>query len=77
MGKKLAPLSNQVSAKKRTIKSTAPEVAEPVPEVEATTRPPEEAVRISAYYRWDAAGRPVDDGVHFWLEAEKELLQET
>lgn len=77
MGKKLAPLSNQVSAKKRTIKATAPEVAEPPPEIEASTPPIEEAVRIGAYYRWDAAGRPAGDGVRFWLEAEQELLQKT
>jgi hypothetical protein len=34
----------------------------------------EEAVRIGAYFRWDAAGRPGGDGVRFWLEAEQELI---
>ena len=35
----------------------------------------EEAIRIGAYLRWDAAGRPGGDGVHFWLEAEQGLRQ--
>ena len=38
-----------------------------------TTPPSEEAVRIGAYLRWDAAGRPAGDGVRFWMEAEQEL----
>jgi hypothetical protein len=39
-----------------------------------STTPVEEAVRVGAYYRWDAAGRPGGDGVHFWLEAEQEIM---
>jgi hypothetical protein len=35
----------------------------------------EEAVRLRAYQRWEAAGRPGGDGVKFWLEAEQELSQ--
>lgn len=35
----------------------------------------EEAVRLRAYQRWEAAGSPGGDGVKFWLEAEQELLQ--
>ena len=41
---------------------------------EISTSPPEETVRIGAYMRWDAAGRPGGDGVRFWLEAEQDLL---
>jgi hypothetical protein len=33
----------------------------------------EEAVRLNAYFKWERAGKPADDGTHFWLEAEKEL----
>ena len=35
--------------------------------------PPEEAIRLRAYQKWEGAGRPVCDGVSFWLEAESEL----
>jgi hypothetical protein len=33
----------------------------------------EEAIRLSAYKKWEAAGMPNGDGVNFWLEAEREL----
>lgn len=33
----------------------------------------EEAIRLCAYGKWEAAGRPAGDGMRFWLEAEKEL----
>lgn len=33
----------------------------------------EQAVRLLAYQKWEAAGRPSDDGVRFWLQAEHEL----
>jgi hypothetical protein len=35
----------------------------------------EAAIRLRAYAKWEAAGRPDGDGVHFWLEAERELGQ--
>jgi hypothetical protein len=35
----------------------------------------EEDIRLCAYCKWEAAGRPGGDGVNFWLEAEKELQQ--
>jgi cold shock CspA family protein/ribosome-associated translation inhibitor RaiA len=35
----------------------------------------EETIRLRAYERWEAAGRPAGDGVRFWLEAERELMQ--
>jgi hypothetical protein len=31
---------------------------------------------VRAHEKWVAAGRPKGDGSHFWLEAERELLQE-
>ena len=33
----------------------------------------EEDIRMAAYYKWEAAGRPVGDGRNFWAEAEMEL----
>jgi hypothetical protein len=35
----------------------------------------EQAIRVRAYQIWEAAGKPAGDGVRFWLEAERELLQ--
>jgi hypothetical protein len=35
----------------------------------------EAAVRVRAYLKWEAAGKPKGDGVKFWLESEHELLR--
>jgi len=34
----------------------------------------DEDIRICAYQKWEAAGKPAGDGVQFWLEAEQELV---
>jgi hypothetical protein len=31
------------------------------------------AIRLAAYFKWEQAGYPCGDGVHFWLEAEQEI----
>jgi hypothetical protein len=33
----------------------------------------DEEIRVRAYQKWEAAGRPAGDGMRFWLEAEREL----
>jgi hypothetical protein len=33
----------------------------------------DEEIRLCAYQKWERAGRPVGDGVKFWLEAKQEL----
>jgi hypothetical protein len=35
----------------------------------------EENLRLLAYFKWEAAGKPEGDGTPFWLEAEHELSQ--
>ena len=35
----------------------------------------QEAVRVCAYQKWEAAGKPKGDGVNFWIEAEQEVVQ--
>jgi len=35
----------------------------------------DEDVRLAAYQKWEAAGKPAGDGVQFWLQAEQELLE--
>lgn len=32
-----------------------------------------EDIRMAAYLKWEAAGKPEGDGVQFWSEAEQEL----
>jgi hypothetical protein len=34
-----------------------------------------EDIRLCAYQKWEAAGKPSGNGVQFWLEAEHELVQ--
>jgi hypothetical protein len=34
-----------------------------------------EHIGLNAYQKWEAAGRPIGDGVRFWLEAEQELVE--
>jgi len=34
-----------------------------------------EDIRLCAYRKWEAAGKPAGDGVQFWLEAEQELVE--
>jgi hypothetical protein len=34
----------------------------------------DEDIRLCAYQKWEAAGKPAGDGVRFWLEAEQELM---
>ncbi len=33
----------------------------------------DEDIRLCAYQKWEAAGKPTGDGVQFWLEAEQSL----
>jgi hypothetical protein len=35
--------------------------------------PQPDAIRVWAYFLWEKAGRPLGDGVLFWLAAEREL----
>ena len=38
-----------------------------------TSNNSEEAIRVLAFKRWEAADYPEGDGVEFWLEAEREI----
>jgi hypothetical protein len=33
----------------------------------------DEDIRLCAYNKWEAAGKPAGDGIQFWMEAEQEL----
>ncbi len=47
--------------------------AQVVRERVADQRPSQDEIRLRAYLAWEAAGRPLCDGVQFWLEAERQL----
>jgi len=36
---------------------------------------PEDAIRIRAHQKWEAAGKPNGEDLRFWLEAQREILQ--
>jgi hypothetical protein len=36
----------------------------------------DEDIRVRAYFKWTAAGKPLGDGTSFWFQAKQELLQE-
>lgn len=74
MSKKTAALAQPSSIKTPTERKPkpAPISGDPAPNGKAVS---EEAVRLRAYQRWEAGGKPSGDGVRFWLEAEQELLQ--
>ncbi|MGE5195215.1 MAG: DUF2934 domain-containing protein [Deltaproteobacteria bacterium] len=80
--KKAAPLATALSAK-RTTRAKAEMPPRSVVISEAGVNPGngivacDDAVRVSAYFKWVAAGRPEGDGVNFWLEAERELQKGT
>ena len=61
--------------------STAVSIADPGSTVAVTGgcesasagNPLEDAIRLRAHSKWEAAGCPAGDGIDFWLEAEREL----
>ena len=50
-----------------------PAPARPAPKAPAAPPVTDETVRVAAYHKWEAAGRPISDGVEFWLRAEREV----
>jgi hypothetical protein len=47
------------------------------PEPRPQRRPPsEQEIRLCAYLRWEATGRPMGDSTRFWQEAEEVLRRE-
>jgi hypothetical protein len=74
MRTKTASAANRVSTSpnSETRLPVASILAEPSPDGQPVSA---EAIRLSAYKKWEAAGRPNGDGVNFWLEAERELSQ--
>jgi hypothetical protein len=63
--------SLSVTPKGREHLKPAPQMVQAMPK----WKPPSpDEIRMAAYIRWDLAGKPPGDGVRFWLEAERALL---
>jgi len=52
-----------------------PKPGAPVGQVTGQRPPYPDEIRISAYLRWEAAGKPPGNGINFWLDAERAFLQ--
>jgi hypothetical protein len=50
-----------------------PKPASSMTPAKAPTPVGEDEIRMRAYQKWEAAGKPAGDGTKFWLEAEREL----
>lgn len=74
MRKKTATSINRASAVPSSGErpAVASILAEPSPNGQPVS---EEAIRLCAYQRSEAAGKPGGNGVNFWLEAELDLAQ--
>lgn len=64
---------------KRVLKPIAEMPAAPVLLVDPgrNGKPTPDEIRLRAYQKWEAAGRPNGDDIAFWLQAERELLQQS
>jgi DUF2934 family protein len=74
MWKKAATLAKPVSAKP-TIKLKSAVASGPGDQTQAGRSVSEEAIRLRAHQKWEAAGEPDGDSLRFWLEAEREISQ--
>lgn len=71
MRKKTATVAHPVPSTTASETKTAAPLA--LAEPSANGQPvSEEAIRLCAFGKWEAAGKPGGDGVKFWLEAEQE-----
>ncbi len=50
------------------------ELARPIVHSKGNSLSPQE-IRVRAYQKWEAAGKPCGNDLKFWLEAEQELVR--
>jgi hypothetical protein len=74
MAKQMTPQAQPTSARPQTPASPQPG-AKPASSTSPSYKivPSEEEIRVRAYQKWEAAGKPAGDGMRFWLDAEREL----
>jgi hypothetical protein len=56
--------------------NATPSLTRPGNEVDRPRALSADTIRLHAYRKWEIAGKPAEDGITFWLEAEKELAAE-
>lgn len=66
---------NKRAKAKPTAHIPVPAIIPSEPRYVRNGKPTDEDIRLRAYEKWEAAGRPNGDGIQFWLQAEQELLQ--
>ena len=69
---KHAPLTHTGQSKPTTLPNSVVAASGNGHDGDSTFR---EHIRLSAYQKWEAAGKPTGDGIEFWLEAEQELAK--
>lgn len=74
MASKTEPKTKRVSTKP-IANSSPPAILPSSPSIERNGKPSQEDIRVRAYEKWEAAGKPTGADVQFWLQAEQELLQ--
>ena len=52
--------------------NTSPDEASCANQAQSDELVSEEAIRLRAYQKWEAAGKPEGDDLRFWLEAKRE-----
>jgi hypothetical protein len=64
------PVPTKAATQPKTTGRSAPVLQGQLPKQPTVS---EETVRLRAFQKWEAAGRPIGDGLRFWFEAEREL----
>jgi hypothetical protein len=70
----LATLRTRVAAPPKVM-SNAPVALVSDNQAVVCNSPSDEIIRLLAYTKWEAAGKPEGDGLRFWLEAKREASQ--
>jgi hypothetical protein len=71
MWNKLATLISRVASPPKAM-SGAPIAPNSDNQAATCELPSDDAIRLLAYKKWEAAGKPEGDGLRFWLEAKQE-----
>lgn len=74
MAKKTATVAKAERVSQSPIVSRSGTAYGPICSAPAGNSVSQDAIRLKAYQKWEAAGRPGGDDMRFWLEAEGELL---
>lgn len=73
MNEQAATLEREPSASPSTAQQPASAPVAARQESEGQTA--EDCIRLSAYLKWEAAGKPAGNDTRFWLDAEREIQQ--